>query len=80
MPIPGHSIDEDTPGSRSRSSLITLNPGLVQTPMDCIDYVLLHELCHLKKHHHGKQYYHLPDYTFSEWRWRRQKLNRFELF
>jgi hypothetical protein len=29
-------------GNCSRSGLITLNPRLVQIPMDCIDYVLLH--------------------------------------
>lgn len=54
MSIPGHAVDEDTLGSRSRSGLITLSPRLVQTPRDCIDYVLLHALCHLKEHQHGK--------------------------
>ncbi len=61
-------------GSCSRSGLITLNPRLVQTPVDCIDDVLLHELCHLKEHHHGKQYYQLLDHTLPDWRERRQKL------
>jgi predicted metal-dependent hydrolase len=65
-------------GSCSPSGLITLNPRLVQTPVDCIDYVLLHELCHLKEHNHSKKYYQLLDQTLPDWRERRQKLNRFE--
>src|SRR6266487_266596 len=65
-------------GSCSLSGLITLNPRLVQTPLDCIDYVLIHELCHLKEHNHSKQYYQLLDQTLPDWRERRQKLNRFE--
>jgi len=58
--------------------LITLNPRLVQTPTSCIDYVLIHELCHLKEHNHGKYYYQLLDQTLPDWRERRQKLNTFE--
>ncbi|MBA2681523.1 MAG: M48 family metallopeptidase [Ktedonobacteraceae bacterium] len=66
-------------GSCSHSGLIILNPRLVQTPIDCIDYVVLHELCHLKEHNHSKQYYHLLDHLLPDWRERRQKLNMFEL-
>ena len=65
-------------GSCSRSGRIILNPRLVQTPLDCIDYVLLHELCHLKEHNHSKQYYQLLDQALPDWRERRQKLNEFE--
>jgi predicted metal-dependent hydrolase len=67
-------------GSCSRSGLITLNLRLVQTPIDCIDYMLLDAWCHLKEHQHGKQYYHLLDHTLPEWRERWQTLNRFELY
>ncbi len=67
-------------GSCSRSGLVILNPRLVQTPVDCIDYGLLHELCHLKEHNHGKQYYQLLDQTLPDWRERRRKLNQFEFY
>ncbi|WP_236031793.1 M48 family metallopeptidase [Ktedonospora formicarum] len=66
-------------GSCGQSGLIILNPRLVQTPLDCIDYVLLHELCHLKEHNHSKNYYHLLDQILPNWRERREKLNKFEL-
>jgi predicted metal-dependent hydrolase len=65
-------------GSCSRSGRIILNPRLVQTPLDCIDYVLLHELCHLKEHNHSKPYYQLLDQALPDWRERRKKLNEFE--
>jgi predicted metal-dependent hydrolase len=65
-------------GSCGRSGMIILNPKLVQTPLSCIDYVILHELCHLKEHNHGKQYYHLLDQILPTWREQRQKLNQFE--
>jgi len=65
-------------GNCSHAGLITLNPKLVQTPVSCIDYVLIHELCHLKEHNHSKHYYQLLDQTLPDWRERRQKLNTFE--
>ncbi len=65
-------------GSCSAAGLVTLNIRLIQTPTDCIDYVLLHELCHLKELNHSKRYYHLLDQVLPDWRERREKLNRFE--
>ncbi len=62
-------------GSCSRPGLITLNPRLIQAPRDCIDYVILHELCHLKEHNHSKRYYALLDQVLPGWREQRTKLN-----
>lgn len=52
-------------GSCSPSGRLTLNPWLVAAPREGIDYVLLHELCHLKHHNHSSKFYvtlakHLP--------------------
>jgi len=52
-------------GSCSPSGRLTLNPWLVAAPREAIDYVLLHEMCHLKYHNHGNAFYrtlsrHLP--------------------
>ena len=54
-------------GSCSPSGRLTLNPRLVAAPREAIDYVLLHEMCHLKHHNHSRNFYvilnqHLPDW------------------
>lgn len=66
-------------GSCSRAGVIRLNLRLIQAPRACIDYVIMHELCHLKEHNHSKRYYALLDRTLPEWRELRQKLNSLEL-
>lgn len=55
-------------GSCSPKGKLSLNPLLVKAPRDCIDYVLLHELCHLKEHNHGPRYYRLLERSLPEWR------------
>ncbi len=65
-------------GSCGRNGRILLNLRLIQAPLDLIDYVLVHELCHLKEHNHSKRYYTLLDMAMVDWRERRQRLNEFE--
>lgn len=64
--------------SCSRAGEIWLNPRLIQAPRACIDYVIIHEFCHLQEHNHGKRYYALLDRALPEWRELRQKLNSTE--
>lgn len=45
-----------------------MNLGLICVPGPCIDYVVLHELCHLKVHNHGKAFYRLLDMHMPDWR------------
>lgn len=54
-------------GSCSPMGRITLNVALIKAPSQCIDYVLLHELCHLKHHNHGKKFYRLLSSHMPEW-------------
>ncbi len=44
-------------GSCSSTGNILLNTHLIKAPMECIDYVIIHELCHLKHMNHSKNYY-----------------------
>jgi len=54
-------------GSCSPKGALNLNPHLVKAPIRCIDYVLLHELCHLKIHNHSPQFYRLLFKHMPEW-------------
>lgn len=65
-------------GSCGRSGRILLNPRLLQAPLDLIDYVVVHELCHLKEHNHSKRYYALLDAAMPDWRDRRKRINAYE--
>lgn len=65
-------------GSCTASGRILLNPKLVQVPKSFIDYVLIHELCHLKEHNHGQAFFALLDMVMPDWRNRQQKLNDYQ--
>ena len=46
-----------------------LNPRpLVRVPSACIDYVIAHEVCHLKFPHHNKAFYRLLTQVCPNWR------------
>jgi predicted metal-dependent hydrolase len=55
-------------GSLSEIGTLTLNVELVKASKECIDYVVLHELCHLKHHDHSPAFYKLLDAHLPEWR------------
>ncbi len=54
-------------GSCSPAGRLTLNPWLVASPREAIDYVLLHELCHLKHHNHGQAFHALLKRHMPNW-------------
>lgn len=66
-------------GSCRRDGRIVFNIGLVQTPPPLIEYVVLHELCHLKHHDHGAAFYSLLGKCLPDWKERRRELNRIAL-
>lgn len=66
-------------GSARKSGSITLNLKLMQVPKHYIDYVVVHEFCHLVEHNHSKRYYALLDRMMPDWRERRQRLNEYQV-
>ncbi|XOV82903.1 MAG: M48 family metallopeptidase [bacterium] len=54
-------------GSCSPQGVLFLNPHLVKAPRDCVDYVITHELCHLKEHNHSRRYYRLLREIMPGW-------------
>ena len=63
-------------GSCAASGRITLNLGLVLLAPALVDYVLLHELCHLRQMNHGARFYALLEAALPDHRSRRAALRR----
>lgn len=61
--------------SATGRSLI-INRRLVEADIDAIDFVLVHELCHLRRHDHGETFYALLTTRMPDWRARKERLER----
>lgn len=53
---------------------INLNLELIKKPRYCIEYVILHELAHLKYHDHSKSFWEYMSVHMPNWKWRKDKL------
>jgi predicted metal-dependent hydrolase len=63
-------------GSMSSSARLLLNRRLIQAPIDAVDYVITHELCHISEPHHGPAFYDLLDRVMPDWERRKLRLER----
>ena len=61
-------------GSLSSKGSMTLNLELIKAPRECIEYVVIHELCHLFHLNHGAEFYNLLDRLLPDWKNRKHKL------
>ena len=50
---------KDRWGSATQKGVVTLNSNLVKAPKGVIDYIIIHELCHLKIRNHSFRYWNL---------------------
>jgi predicted metal-dependent hydrolase len=64
-------------GSCSNKGKITLSTELIKLSDIFIEYVITHELCHLKHHNHGAHYYKLLSEVFPEWKNVRKELRKY---
>jgi len=55
-------------GSCTATKKIVLHPDIIQAPVICIRYVLIHELCHLVIPAHNSAFYKLLDGKMPNWR------------
>ncbi len=53
-------------GSCSSKGNISLNTELLKVPKNCLDYVVVHELAHLKHMNHSKEFHALVDRYISD--------------
>ncbi|MCH8478387.1 MAG: M48 family metallopeptidase [Wenzhouxiangella sp.] len=54
-------------GSCTPKGKIMLNPELIKAPKACIEYVIVHELCHLVHHDHTKAFFDLQTREMADW-------------
>ena len=55
-------------GSCSTQGNLVLNPHLIKAPKECIDYVILHELCHIAEHNHSDKFWRLLTQVMPNWK------------
>jgi predicted metal-dependent hydrolase len=63
-------------GSMSPSRRLLLNRRLIEAPIDSIDYVITHELCHVAIPHHGPAFFELLDRILPDWPKRKERLEQ----
>jgi predicted metal-dependent hydrolase len=62
-------------GSCSPAGRLTLNPVLIRVPREAVDYVIVHELSHLRHHNHSRSFYLLLARYVPEWRHIKKRLD-----
>ena len=63
-------------GSCTRAGKLILNPELIKAPKRCIEYVIIHELCHLIHPNHGKAFIELITQVMPDWEKWKERLER----
>jgi predicted metal-dependent hydrolase len=63
-------------GSCTPKGKIILNPELIKAPKPCIEYVIIHELCHLIHHDHTQKFIDLQTKEMKDWEKWKMKLEK----
>ena len=63
-------------GSCTSKGKIILNPELIKAPKGCIEYVIIHELCHLIHHDHTQKFVDLQTKEMKDWEKWKMKLEK----
>ena len=59
-----------------RAKRIWLNLELAKKPIDCLEYVVVHEMVHMLERHHNERFIALMDKYLPKWRFYKEELNR----
>ncbi len=76
---PGSLVLRDMPtrwGSCTPKGKIILNPELIKAPKGCIEYVIIHELCHMIHHDHTRKFLELQTKELKDWEKWKMKLEK----
>jgi predicted metal-dependent hydrolase len=63
-------------GSCTPQNKIILNPEIIKAPSKCIEYVVVHELCHLVHPNHSTAFYDLQTEVMPKWEKWKLKLEK----
>ena len=63
-------------GSCSKKGNLNFNYKLVFLPSELRDYVIVHELCHIKEFNHGRGFWELVGEQAPEWKELRRRLRK----
>lgn len=66
-------------GSCSKKGNLNFNYKIIFLPPALADWIVVHELCHLKELNHSKKFWSLVAQTIPDWREIRQKLKKTRL-
>lgn len=64
-------------GSCSRKGNLNFSYALLFLPQELVDYVVVHELCHLKEHNHSRAFWLLVERVFPNYRLLRAELRTY---
>ena len=59
----------------SKAKRIWINLQMTEKPLECLEYIILHELVHLKVSYHGADFIAMMDKYMPDWRDRKKLLN-----
>jgi hypothetical protein len=66
-------------GSTTKAGRITFNLELVKLPLPCIDYVVAHELVHVRIPNHSPAFWRMLARVMPDWKRWRDRLQRVEV-
>jgi predicted metal-dependent hydrolase len=66
-------------GSATQRGRVYFNSDLVKLPLGCVDYIVMHELAHLKVPHHGPAFWRLLARRMPDWRRWKDRLAKQEI-
>ena len=64
----------------AKKGVVTLNKRLLEAPRNCIEYVVMHELCHFIHPNHSKQFYAFLTMLMPDWKQRKEALDKSATF